>query len=1078
MKKLLTLACIAALAISAHAQKKAKKETEPEKTKFEQTSLDALKFRSIGPATTSGRVADIAVNPNNPAEYYLAIACGGVFKTTNNGTTYEPIFDGYGSYSIGCVTIDPNNTNVVWVGSGENNNQRSVAYGDGVYKSEDGGKSFTNLGLKTSEHIGMIKVDPRNSNVVYVAAVGPLWSKGGERGLYKTEDGGKTWKNILTISENTGVNEVHLDPRNPDVIYATAHQRRRHVWTYISGGPESDVYKSTDGGKTFNKVSSGLPGGDKGRIAMAISPVNPNVIYCMIEGHGFYKSVDNGASWNKAGNHATGGNYYMELFAHPTDVNTVYSMDTYGQVSYDGGKTFKSINENEKHVDNHCVWIDPKNTNHMIWGCDGGVYETWDNMSNWNWKANLPTIQFYRVATDNATPFYNVYGGTQDNNSLGGPSRTINTRGIINEDWVVTNGGDGFESQIDPQDPNIVYAQAQYGFLVRFDRVSGERVPIQPQPGPGEAPYIWNWDAPLLISPHDNKTLYFAANKVFKSTDRGNNWTSISEDLTRKIDRTTLPVMDKVWSIDAIAYNQSTSIYGNIVSFSESAKKKGLLFAGTDDGLIQISDNDGGSWTASASFPGIPDKTYIQDLEPSLHDENVVYAVFNNHKNGDFKPYILKSSNKGGSWTSIVGNLPERGSVYSIAEDHINPNLLFAGTEFGVFFTIDGGKNWKQLSGGLPTIAVYDIDIQRRENDLVLATFGRGFYILDDYSPLRSITEEVLNKDAFIFPIKDGLLFIPAFIGGEDYKGSQYYGADNPEIGATFTYYIKESPKSIKAQRQEKEKKASVITYPTPDEIRAEDDEESAYLIFAISDASGKEIRRISKGFGSGVQRFTWDGRVGSNSDLSVNNAPTTNANAAFFAPPGNYSVSIFKSVNGLVEPLVGPQTFKITHLNNNPLAAEDKAALVIFQKEIDEVGRNLSAVDEYYKETSTLVDHLKAAARNTPGASIQSLNTLRALEIRLAKVDIALHGDASIAKRDQAVLPSLQDRLGLAAYSSWYNTTEPTGTQKQDLQMVKDALPALTTELVAIMNEAQTIKQTLYNEGTPYLRGDLPNGK
>ena len=1073
MRKIITLACATALVLSVQAQKK--KDNEPEKTTLEQTSLSGLKWRNIGPATTSGRVADIAVNPNNKSEWYLAIASSGVWKTTNNGTTYKPIFNSYGSYSIGCITIDPNNENVVWVGTGENNNQRSVAYGDGVYKSADGGKSFTNMGLENSEHIGMIKVDPRNSDVVYVAAVGPLWSAGGDRGLYKTEDGGKTWTNILEISENTGINEIHFDPRNPDVIYATAHQRRRHVWTYVSGGPESAIYKSVDGGKTFTKLGGGLPGGDIGRIALAVSPVNPDIVFAMLEGHGFYKSTDRGASWSKTSSHETSGNYYVEIYCHPYDVNTIYSMDTYGHVSYDGGQTFNRIPEQKKHVDNHCMWMDPDDTDHMIWGCDGGVYQTWDNMKSWHWSANLPTIQFYRVAVDNAKPFYNVYGGTQDNNSLGGPSRTIYKRGIVNEDWFVTNGGDGFESQVDPTDPNIVYAQAQYGWLVRFDRQSGERVPIQPQPGPGEEPYVWNWDAPLLISPHDNKTLYFSANRVFKSTDRGNSWTPISDDLTRKIDRNTLEVMGKVQSVDAVALHRSTSIYGNIVSFNESPIKQGLLYAGSDDGLVHVSVNDGGKWSTYESFPGVPERTYMQDLKPSLHDESTVYAVFNNHKNGDFKPYVLKSTNKGNSWTSIAGNLPDRGSVYSLAEDHVDPNVLFVGTEFGIYFTNDGGDHWVKLGAGMPTIAIRDIDIQRRENDLVLASFGRGFYILDDYSPLRNMTDENLESDVYIFPIKDGLLFNTAYVGGTSYKGAQYYTAKNPPVGATFTYFIKEAPKSLKAKRQASEKDAESMTYPTDEEIRAEAWEESSYLIFAISNANGEEIRRITTSYGSGVQRLTWDGRYGTNSQLKTKGAPKTNADNSFFAPEGDYAVRIFSSINGAVTPLSEPQSFKIKHLNLNTMVANDNLMLVKFQKEVDVVNRELLAVDNFYKETKTRIEHLKAAARNTTGVSYKNLGLLRQLETRLNDVNILLHGDGVIQKKEKAVLPGMMDRLGLTAWGSWYNTSAPTGTQQQQLQMVKDALPEMKQELRDINGKAQGIKDELYKAGAPYLKGDLP---
>ena len=429
--------------------------------------ISGLKFRNVGPALTSGRIIDIAVNPNNTSEWYVAAASGGVWKTTNSGNTFSPIFDGQSSYSIGCITIDPNNENVIWVGSGENNNQRSVAYGDGVYKSEDGGKSWKNMGLKTSEHIGMITVDPTNSDIVYVAAYGPLWKEGGERGLYKTTDGGKNWERILGISIYTGVSEVHLDPRDSKIIYATAHQRMRHVFTYIGGGPESAIYKSTDGGKTFDKLKSGLPTGvDVGRIGIDISPVNPDIVYAIIEAQydkgGIFRSTNRGASWNKMNGFSTSGNYYQEIICDPINENKIYIMDTYGRFSDDGGKTIERMTITNKHVDDHCIWIDPSNTNHWVMGCDGGVYETWDHSAHWDFKANLPITQFYKVAVDEAEPFYNIYGGTQDNFSLGGPSRTLSENGILNEDWYVTNGGDGFESQIDPTNPNIVYAQAQY----------------------------------------------------------------------------------------------------------------------------------------------------------------------------------------------------------------------------------------------------------------------------------------------------------------------------------------------------------------------------------------------------------------------------------------------------------------------------------------------------------------------------------------------------------------------------------------------------------------------------------------
>ncbi len=533
---------------------------------LDKISLNGLKWRSVGPSLTSGRISDLAVNPDKPFEYYVAVSSGGVWKTSNWGLDYTPVFDNESSYSIGCVTIDPNNTNIVWVGTGENNNQRSVAYGDGIYKSLDGGKSWKNMGLKKSEHIGNILVHPNNSDVVYVSAYGPLWSDGGDRGIYKTEDGGNTWNKILYIDKHTGFNEIHMDPRNPDVLYAASHQRRRHVYTYVGGGPGSGLHKSTDGGLTWKVINKGLPNVEIGRIGMDISDANPEIIYAIVEAAerkgGFYKSTNRGENWVKQSNKVTSGNYYQEIFADPVNQDVVYTMDTWMAVTHDGGKTFKNVGEDFKHVDNHAMWINPNNNSHWLVGCDGGIYETFDSAKNWDFKENLPVTQFYKVAVDNAEPFYNIYGGTQDNFSIGGPSRVKTAHGITNQDWFITHGGDGFESQVDPDNPNIVYAQSQYGWLVRYDKLSGEEVGIKPIARKDELDYKWNWDAPLAVSRHKSGRLYFAANKVFKSDDYGNSWEVISEDLSRKINRNELKVYGRVLSMDAVAKNGSTIYSG------------------------------------------------------------------------------------------------------------------------------------------------------------------------------------------------------------------------------------------------------------------------------------------------------------------------------------------------------------------------------------------------------------------------------------------------------------------------------------------------------------------------------------
>ncbi|HUK91710.1 MAG TPA: glycosyl hydrolase, partial [Blastocatellia bacterium] len=858
-----------------------------------------LTLRSIGPAVTSGRVVGFAVDPANRARYYVASASGGVWKTENDGATFTPIFDHEGSYSIGVVVLDPKNSSVVWVGTGENNSQRSVSYGDGVYRSDDGGKTWKNMGLKNSQHIGRIAIDPKNTDTVYVAAQGPLWNSGGDRGLFKTTDGGKTWKNILNISENTGVTDVVLDPRDSAVLYAASYQRARKVYTLLDGGPESAIYKSVDAGATWAKLKTGLPAADMGRIGLAVSPANPDVVYATIEAAekkgGIFCSTDRGATWERRNPFNSGAMYYAQITADPKSVDRIYIMSVLIQVSDDGGKTLHLLGEPDKHVDNHVIWVDPNDTDYYLVGCDGGVYESYDRAKNWTFKANLPVTQFYDVDVDNAKPFYFVYGGTQDNYSLGGPSRTKSASGITNCDWFVTQGGDGFRSVADPEDPNTVYAELQYGNLIRFDRRSGERMDIKPQEGKGEPPMRWNWDSPVIISPHSHTRLYFASNKLFRSDDRGDTWKLISPDLSRQIDPNTLPIMGRIWRPEAIAKGESTSFYGNCTTIAESPVKEGLLYVGTDDGLVQVSEDAGGAWKKIEKFPGVPDMTYVSRIKPSSHDANIVYAAFDNHKNGDFAPYLLKSTDRGQNWTSIKGDLPANGPVLAFAEDPVDPNLLFAGTEFGVFFTVNGGQSWVQLKGGMPIVAVRDIAIQKRENDLVLATFGRGIYILDDYTALRNLKPEALQQSATLFPVRDAMMYIqsrPLGGTGKGFLGASFYVAPNPPFGATFTYYLKESLKTKKERRQQMERAADrpapkpkadadadtdqtksdaekaaqkPVPYPTADQLREEAQESAPKVILTITDASGQVVRRITGPMAAGIHRVSWDLRYPAN---------------------------------------------------------------------------------------------------------------------------------------------------------------------------------------------------------------------
>ncbi len=1071
MKKILFLFLL--LSSVNFAQKKNPIVT-PSTPLFDVSSVASLSFRLVGSALTSGRVVDLAIHPNNNDVWYVAAACGGVWQTTNHGITFSPIFDGQGSFSIACVELAPSNPNTLWVGTGENNNQRSVAYGDGVYKSLDGGKSFTNMGLKNSEHIGNIIIHPTNENILWVAAYGPLWKSGGERGVYKSVDGGKTWERTLNISDNTGVSEIAIDPTNPDILYAAAHQRRRHEWTYIGGGPESALYKSTDGGATWREVKSGLPSGDMGRIGLAVSASDANYVYAIVEGRygkgGVYRSVNKGESWSKQSDFSTSGNYYQEIFCDPLDKNKVFAMDTYMHHSEDGGKTFKPTGEKNKHVDNHCIWIDPKNTNHWLVGCDGGMYETYTHAKEWKYYANLPIIQFYKVTTDNAAPFYNIFGGTQDNNSMGGPSATNNAAGILNSDWYITNGGDGFESATDWSNNNIVYAQAQHGWLVRYDKASGEKVPIQPMPGKGEAAYRWNWDAPLIVSSHDASTLYFAANKLFKSTNKGDDWQVISPDLSQQIDRNKLEVMDQVWTIDAVMKNASTTIYGNVIALDESPKKKGLLYVGTDDGLIQVSENDGGTWAKYNVFPGVPANTRVNMLTASLHDENTVYVAFNSQRQGDFKPYLFTSNDKGKTWTSISSNLPDRGNVYCIKQDHVDPNLLFVGTEFGAYFSNDNGKVWTKISG-LPITAVYDLDIQKRENDLVAATFGRGFYVLDNYSPLRSLTKENLDKKAFLFPVKPALQYVPADplgLDGTGFQGHNMWAASNPTFGATFSLYIKDEYKTLKDIRQEKEKalekEKKDVFYPTFDELRKEALDEAANLIWVITDQTGKEVRRMTSSPTKGIVRMSWNLR--SNSTNSINAESN-----GFLVPPGNYFVSISLVQNGLVEELVTKQSFTVIGLNNQTLVAKNPAELVLFRNDVAVLNQKINNASNWLGEVNDVLKEMQSTLINYPNTDLRLLSETRALKLLYDEAALVLWGDKIKSSREFETLPSINDRMGMVEYQLYENTAGVSNTHRANKAIAEEQYNALSISLGVISNRMMSLQEKLNTVPIPYTK-------
>ncbi|HDJ32524.1 MAG TPA: glycosyl hydrolase [Bacteroidetes bacterium] len=1057
------LLCIFTWSIPVWGTGKKEEKKSEEEGKMVSSTFSGLKWRSIGPAFSSGRISDFAVNPRNHSEWFVAVASGHVWKTENNGTTFKPVFDNYGAYAMGCLAMDPHNPNVVWLGTGENNHQRALGYGNGVYKTTDGGKSWKNMGLKESRQIGMIAIHPENTDVVFVAAEGSAWGPGGDRGLYKTTDGGETWKKVLEISENTGVNNVIISPWDPEMMFATSEQRRRHVFTKIGGGPESAIYKSTDGGETWKKLTKGLPGGHVGGIGIAASPVKPGLLYAIIEAEGetggFFRSTDMGESWEKMSDHHSSGQYYNEIVCDPCNPDKVYSLETRTHYTLDGGKTWTRLSNNSRHVDDHALWIDPDDTKHFLIGGDGGVYETFDGGVHYVFKSNLPVTQFYRVAVDNSEPFYWIYGGTQDNNSMGGPSRNLNSAGVANDEWIVTVGGDGFWQAIDPTDPNIVYSEWQYGNSVRYDKRSGEVIDIKPQPRQGEETYRWNWDAPLILSPHSHTRLYAAANKVFRSDDRGNSWTVISDDLTRDMDRNTWQVMGKYWSVDAVAKDVSTSQFGTIVALAESEVKEGLIYVGTDDGLIQVTENGGETWTKTAVFPGVPEYTYVSDICPSKFNENVVFASFNNHKRDDFKPYVLKSTDKGKTWTSIAANLPENGSVHSIEQDFVNPDLLFVGTEFSFYFSTDGGKKWIKLASGLPDIAVRDIAIQRRESDLVLGTFGRGFFVLDDYSPLRQANPDLFEKKAHIFPVKKADMYIPA--DSRYGQGSTYFLAPNPEYGAAITYYLKEPYKTERQRRREKEKelfeKGEKIPILTPDELRKEGMEEKPHLLFTIYDTDGQVVKKIRTSASSGIHRIHWDLRNESPLPARMRDGfdPLAGGQSGFLVMPDTYRVSLSEVVQGKETLLVEPVEFRVESLHLATLEAKDRRSVVEFQEKAAELFRKMRGAINLTQELSEKTDAILQTLYQSPGATPEMIERAKALRKELDDIQFTFYGHEAKASWEE-VPPQpmpLTRRMSTMAYTHNSSTADITETEKEAYRILMEEFPPVLEKIRRIGN-------------------------
>ncbi|NNF29665.1 MAG: glycosyl hydrolase, partial [Gemmatimonadetes bacterium] len=834
----------------------------------------------------------------------------------------------------------------------------------------------------------------------------------------------------------------------------------------------------------------GLPNSELGRIGLAQSQVDPDVVYAIVEARsngGFYRSTDNGVSWQRRSDHNTIGLYYQEIFTDPIDVDRIYSMDTRTWISNDGGASFEILGERNKHVDNHALWIDPDDTDHLIIGSDGGLYESWDRGETYRWFENLPLAQFYRVEVDSVAPFYRIFGGTQDNSSVGGPSQTRTRRGGRNADWFLTQGGDGFYSRIDPENPNIVYAESQNGGLSRFNLETGERISIRPEGALDEA-IVWHWDAPLIISPHNAARIYFAANRLFVSDDRGGSWRYASPDLTKGIDRNQLPMMGRVWGVDAVSKNRSTSVWGAIVSLAESPLQEGLLFAGTDDGMIQISEDGGDNWRPIPSIGlGVPDTTFVTDIQPSWHDPNTVYVAFDNHKAGDYRPYIAKSTDLGATWEVIQNDLPERGTVYTILEDYKQPDLLFAGTEFGAYFSNDGGGSWSELGAGLPTIQVRDMVFQTQHDDLVIATFGRGFYVFDGLEQLRAMTPDFMASEGGLVPVTDIPMFVPSN-PDPNWQGETFYTAANPEAGATFRYYRRDAIRTLREERERAERAAAArgedVFYPSWDSLRVEDTEVPAQMILTVRDPEGTLVTHLTGRTSSGVTTVRWNLRYPSATPITQNGGGGGFFGGGFgggggahngpYIIPGTYTVSLATYDDGVLTELGSRETFEVYMLDQVQRSPE----VLAFQKEVQRLQRAVLGANAAAAEAQTRVSDLETAFERVPlDNSDEIQNTVESLRERLRGVQWDLNGDPTVRRRAEASPTSLAQRLGRITGGAWSGTlTEVPGMHREQYGLIGERFVAILEDLRnAIQIDLKALEDLADEVGAPWTSGRLP---
>lgn len=878
--------------------------------------LAGLEARNIGPAATSGRITDIEAVHNNPNVIYAGTATGGVWKSINAGLNWDPIFDDQDFASIGAIAINQANPSIIWVGTGEGNTRNSTSYGGGMYKSIDGGKTWEAVGLSGTERINRIALHPTNPDIAYAAALGTLWSTNEERGLYKTTDGGKTWKNILYVNETTGATDIKMDPENPNKLYAATWEFQRWPYRFESGGPGSGLYVSIDGGETWDQKTEedGLPSGDLGRIVIAPAPSNSDRIYALVEAEdsALMRSDDGGDSWQKVNTEngvADRPFYYSEIEVDPENDNIIYNIATFVRRSIDGGRTFSQIPGvnccaagNTIHIDSHTLWINPSDPEHLILGNDGGIAITQDKADTWRFVQNLPLSQFYHIRVDDAHP-YNVYGGMQDNGTWRGPAETWNTGGIRSVHWQEIGFGDGFDALPYPDNNRAGYAMSQGGFLFSWNLDTGNTTMLVPNPpldDNGDAVDLrFNWSSGIAQDPFNNDTIYYGSQFVHRSKDRGHTWEVISGDLT-----TNNPDWQSFRESGGITPDVTAAEnYTSITAIAPSPIQAGVIWVGTDDGRVHVTQDGGATWNSIESkAKRVPDNAWVPHIEPSLHDAGSAYIVFDNHRRGDMKTYVQKIERFGKKFTDLSAkNL--RGYALSIQQDHVDKDLLFLGTELGLWVSTNGGDDWFKFTQGVPTVSVMDMDIQRRENDLVLGTHGRSVYVIDDYSALRGLNEKSFESELSLMAITDGQQYFSNRAPSTRFWGDGAYAGENEAFGAIF--HIMANGDFLSHPDEDKEK-ARLIAKRKAEAAKKDDDKDEAKeepkdtrAEFVIKDASGNVVRTFRRELHQGLNKIAWtmskDGnkyRPGSEPSEDADLLPS-----GFGVVPGEYEVEI--SLNG-----------------------------------------------------------------------------------------------------------------------------------------------------------------------------------